>query len=312
MANELISALTKPKVKETLKEVKQEQVVKEKVVEKVSVKQEKMDDFAKMVFGREARRPPKSGGASGSSGPSKNLQNIAKPPPANDDWINFLKKKQDVPRSSELDVLKVGNMGTPPLGTGRHQAPTNLTKSRQAPADPDKLSTSEKDVVLKNLLQQVSDLEATMGESISKLEGQLKAEQEKCIKLKIKLDDEKEGGAEMAAKVENAEKALKAVTEELKEEKGLNIELFDKTISLEQSSTEDKSKLTKLTSELKSEKLAREKLEEKVGSLNKWKAECILKVSPRNMTLTFKFSSSNSFQGEIQPGAVHKQPCDED
>ena len=312
MANELISALTKPKVKETLKEVKQEQMVKEKVVEKVSVKQEKMDDFAKMVFGREARRPPKSGGASGSSGPSKNLPNITKPPPANDDWINFLKKKQDVPRSSELDVLKVGNMGTPPLGTGRHQAPTNLTKSRQAPADPDKLSTSEKDVVLKNLLQQVSDLEATMGESISKLEGQLKAEQEKCIKLKIKLDDEKEGGAEMAAKVENAEKALKAVSEELKEEKGLNIELFDKTISLEQSSTEDKSKLTKLTSELKSEKLAREKLERKVDLLNKWKAECILKVSPRNTTLTFKFLSSNSFQGEIQPGAVHKQPCDED
>ena len=151
-----------------------------------------------------------------------------------------------------------------------------------------------------------------MGESISKLEGQLKAEQEKCIKLKIKLDDEKEGGAEMAAKVENAEKVLKAVNEELKEEKGLNIELFDKTISLEQSSTEDKSKLTKLTSELKSEKLAREKLERKVDLLNKWKAECILKVSPRNTTLTFKFLSPNSFQGEIQPGAVHKQPCDED
>ena len=65
---------------------------------------------------------------------------------------------------------------------------------------------------------------------------------EECIKLKIKLDDEKEGGAEMAAKVDNSEKALKAVNEELKEEKGLNIELFDKTISLEQSSTEDKSK----------------------------------------------------------------------
>ena len=55
MANELISALTKPKVKEALKEVKKEQVVKEKVEEKVSVKQEKMDDFAKMVFGREAK-----------------------------------------------------------------------------------------------------------------------------------------------------------------------------------------------------------------------------------------------------------------
>ena len=273
MANELISALTKPKVKESLKEVKQEQVVKEKKVEeKVNVKQEKMDDFAKMVFGREARRPPKSGGASGPSGSSKSPPNTSKPPPANDDWINFLKKKQDVPRSSELDVLKVGN-------TGRHQAPTNLVKSRQMPTDPDKLNTSEKDVVLKNLLQQVSDLEATMGESISKLEGQLKAEQEKCIKLKIKLDDEKEGGAEMVAKVENAEKAVKAANEELKEEKGLNIELFEKTISLEQSCTEDKSKLTKLNSELKTEKLTREKLERKVNALTKWKAECILKVS---------------------------------
>ena len=196
MANELISALTKPKVKETLKEVKQEKVLKEKVEEKVSVKQEKMDDFAKMVFGREAKRPPKAGGA---SGPSKNPPNTSKPPPANDDWINFLKKKQDVPRSSELEVLKVGKMG------GRQQDPTNLAKSRQMPTDPDKLNTSEKDVVLKNLLQQVSDLEATMGDSISKLEGQLKAEQEKCIKLKIRLDDEKEGGAEMAAKVENGE-----------------------------------------------------------------------------------------------------------
>ena len=80
MANELISALTKPKVKEALKEVKKEQVVKEKVEEKVSVKQEKMDDFAKMVFGREAKRPPKAGGASGSSGPSKNPPSIFKPP----------------------------------------------------------------------------------------------------------------------------------------------------------------------------------------------------------------------------------------
>ena len=76
-----------------------------------------------------------------------------------------------------------------------------------------------------------------MWESISKLEGQLKAEQEKGIKLKIKQDDEKEGGAEMAANVENAEKALKAVCEELKEEKGLDIELLDKTTNLEQSRT---------------------------------------------------------------------------
>ena len=108
MANELISALTKPKVKETLKEVKQEKVVKEKVDDKVNLKQEKMDDFAKMLFGREAKRPPKAGGASGLSGPSKNPPSSSKPPPANDDWINFLKKKQDVPRSSELDILKVG------------------------------------------------------------------------------------------------------------------------------------------------------------------------------------------------------------
>ena len=280
VANELISALTKPKVKETLKEVKQEKVVKEKVEEKVSVKQEKMDDFAKMVFGREAKRPPKAGGASSLSGPSKNPPSTSKPPPANDDWINFLKKKQDVPRSSELDVLKVGKMG-------RHQDPTNLAKSRQMPTDPDKLNTSEKDVVLKNLLQQVSDLEATMGDSISKLEGQLKAEQEKCIKLKIRLDDEKEGGAEMAAKVDNSEKALKAVNEELKEEKGLNIELFDKTISLEQSGTEDKSKLAKLSSELKAEKLSREKLQRKVDAFNKWKAECILKVGSNKHNLKF-------------------------
>ena len=52
------------------------------------------------------------------------------------------------------------------------------------------------------MLQQVSDLEATMWESISKLE-----------------------------------KALKAVCEELKEEKGLHIELLDKTTMLEQSRT---------------------------------------------------------------------------
>ena len=59
-----------------------------------------------------------------------------------------------------------------------------------------------------------------MGDSISKMEGQLKAEQEKCIKLKIRLDDE-----------------------------------------------------------LKSEKLSREKLQKNVEALNKWKAECIVKVS---------------------------------
>ena len=45
-----------PEELELLEEVEK---VKEKVEEKVSVKQEKMDDFAKMVFGRETRRPPK-------------------------------------------------------------------------------------------------------------------------------------------------------------------------------------------------------------------------------------------------------------
>ena len=38
-----------------------------------------------------------------------------------------------------------------------------------------------------------------------KLEGKMNAEQEKCIKLKIKLDNAKEGGAGMAAKIEIAE-----------------------------------------------------------------------------------------------------------
>merc|ERR1719494_873343 len=68
------------------------------------------------------------------------------------------------------------------------------------------------------------------------------------------------------------------VSEELKEEKSLNMELFDKTISLEQTGTEDKAKITKLNSELKSEKLAKEKLEKKIEVFTKWKAECILKV----------------------------------
>ena len=292
VANELISALTKPKVKEALKEVKQEQAAtKEKVDEKLKVKQEKMDDFAKMVFGREAKRPPK-----GNAQQPKIPPNPSKPPPANDDWINFLKKKQDVPRSPDLDIVKVENISekqdfpTYPMGTtentGRQKAQTNLTKSRQTPpTDPDKLNPAEKDAVLKNLLQQVSDLETTMGGSISKLEAQLKAEQEKNIKLKIKLDDEKEGSVELAAKIqsakgekENAEKALKKVSEELKEEKSLNIELFDKTISLEQTGTEDKAKISKITSELKSEKLAKEKLEKKIEVFTKWKAECIVKV----------------------------------
>ena len=98
-----------------------------------------MDYFAKMVFGREAKRPPKAGGASGMSGPSKN------PLSSSNDWINFLKKKQDVPRSLELDILKVGKKG-------RHQDPTNLAKPRRMPTDPDKLNTSEKDVVLKKLV----------------------------------------------------------------------------------------------------------------------------------------------------------------
>ena len=292
VANELISALTKPKVKEALKEVKQEQAAtKEKVDEKLKVKQEKMDDFAKMVFGREAKRPPK-----GNAQQPKIPPNPSKPPPANDDWINFLKKKQDVPRSPDLDIVKVENISerqeipTYPMGTtentGRQKTQTNPAKSRQQPTtDPDKLNPAEKDAVLKNLLQQVSDLETTMGGSISKLEAQLKAEQEKNIKLKIKLDDEKEGSVELAAKIqsakgekENAEKALKKVSEELKEEKSLNIELFDKTISLEQTGTEDKAKITKLNSELKSEKLARENLEKKIEVFTKWKAECIVKV----------------------------------
>ena len=263
----------------------------EKVDEKLKVKQEKMDDFAKMVFGREAKRPPK-----GNAQQPKIPPNPSKPPPANDDWINFLKKKQDVPRSPDLDIVKVENISerqeipTYPMGTaentGRQKTQTNLTKSRQTPpTDPDKLNPAEKDAVLKNLLQQVSDLETTMGGSISKLEAQLKAEQEKNIKLKIKLDDEKEGSVELAAKIqsakgekENAEKALKKVSEELKEEKSLNIELFDKTISLEQTGTEDKAKITKLASELKSEKLAKEKLEKKIEVFTKWKAECIVKV----------------------------------
>ena len=289
MANELISALTKPKVKEALKEVKQEHAAtKEKVDEKLKVKQEKMDDFAKMVFGREAKRPPKANAQQPKIPP-----NPSKPPPANDDWINFLKKKQDVPRSPDLDIVKVENISerqeipTYPMGTTENTGRQKTQqKSRQQPTtDPDKLNPAEKDAVLKNLLQQVSDLETTMGGNISKLEAQLKAEQEKNIKLKIKLDDEREGSVELAAKIqsakgekENAEKALKKVSEELKEEKSLNIELFDKTISLEQTGTEDKAKITKLNSELKSEKLAKEKLEKKIEVFTRWKAECIVKV----------------------------------
>ena len=264
VASELISALTKTKAKDAAaNNVKKE------------VKIETMDEFAKLIFGKEAAKAAGTPKAA----PAKPLTTAkpAAPPlkkkPVNDDWINFLKKKQDVePNSDEIEVVKVEPK----------KAKTDTVK----PSSPNTAENhAEKDKVLKNLLSQVSDLETTMGSSISKLEAQLRTEQEKNLKLKIKLDNEQENAAKLMESVAKAEKgkslaedAMKAINKELKEEKGVNIELFDKTINLEQENKENKTKLDKVNKELKAKAVENEALATKVTNFSKWKAECAIKV----------------------------------
>ena len=271
---------------------------------KKEIKQEKIDEFAKMIFAKgvgggphpmkytkpfpfsststvpESPAPPNSG---------------QKKKPVNDDWINFLKKKQDVePKNDDIDVLKVERPPPPAAVPNKKVKPVVLEKAKPVVMEKAKPVASvpvqqminkemlegngEKDRILKNLLNQVSDLETTMGSSISKLEVQLKAEQEKSLKLKIRLDDEKEINADLRTSKTAAEEALKAANGELKEEKSVNIELFDKTINLEEGGKEDKKLLEKTTAELRNAASVNKVLSKNVDNLTKWKSDCSARI----------------------------------
>ena len=263
---------------------------------KKEIKQEKIDEFAKMIFAKgvgggphpmkytkpfpfsststvpESPAPPSSG---------------QKKKPVNDDWINFLKKKQDVePKNDDIDVLKVERPPPPAAVQNKKAKPVVQEKAKPVASVPVQQminkemleGNGEKDRILKNLLNQVSDLETTMGSSISKLEVQLKAEQEKSFKLKIRLDDEKEINADLRTSKTAAEEALKAANSELKEEKSVNIELFDKTINLEEGGKEDRKLMEKTTAELRNAAAVNKVLSKNVDKLTKWKSDCYARI----------------------------------
>ena len=305
VASELISALTRPKGR------KQEQspthFVKQEEVEVLTRSISPILRTVPSVKLSMAQKPP----VHTITPPAPGLSAAQKKKVVNDDWINFLKKKEDVgPRNDDIDILKIERPNLPAPKKTNSETPKHINKTeiipkaKTTPQPVQKMMSKEiqkninskdifggnadKDKILKNLLNQVSDLESTMGASISKLEAQLKGEQEKSLKLKIQLDDEKETNSEFLSKVSKAEKeketignALKTLNHELKEEKGVNIELFDKTINLERAAKVDKQQIEKLSLELKQTKneiMLNKVLKKEVEILNKWKSTCMTKI----------------------------------
>ena len=311
VASELISALTKPKVKD--------------------IKQEKIDEFSR-VFGKElnnvktkkedinpvklARNSPSSRFNSSStpsvitsfvssSSTSYSRPTISNPSPVvsptsgsssfppvveatkkkvvNDDWLNFLKKKQDIDPKMDPTDSDINDKVIPPKSEKVVKSKPPPKEALLVPKQEIIEGSAEKDKILKNLLNQVSGLEASMGASISKLEHQLKAEQEKNVKLKVIVDDQKENNDKLIAEISEMKKASNSEDsvrkeKEMKELKLVNAELLDKTVKLEEAVKVEKRIIEKISKNLKSSNSANSILTKKIAESTKWKSENLIRI----------------------------------
>merc|ERR1712096_384608 len=207
VANELIFALSKPKIKKEIKEEKLEDITESvnnkdfqaTIAKNINAKNDEAANTVKLSNKTNLSAKRAEPKAAVETTKSTNEVKTAKKNKVNNDWINFLKKKQDTELPvAEVDILEVEE--TPKIKP-QQQAKrkrnnkkevfyTELPVSKSAAVNPEvKVEAKdnymvtveetvgkdvEKDLILENLMNQVAQLETSMGANISKLESKLK------------------------------------------------------------------------------------------------------------------------------------------
>merc|ERR1712096_513326 len=289
VANELIFALSKPKIK---KEIKEEKL--EDITESVNNKKLELKDFQATVAKNIDAKNIRAANTVKLSNKTNLSAKRADPKAAvettksayevktalknkvNNDWINSLKKRQDTELPvAEDDILELEETQKikPQLQAKRKRNnkkdifSTELPVSKYVAVNPEvKLEAKdnymvtveekvgkdvEKDLILENLLNQVAQLETSMGSNISKLESKLKDENEKSRKLQDDLEAEKENYSDTAIKLVSMQQNKVNIEVAHKKE----ISEIDEKLRTETRKTSELSReLTKIEKVLKDEK----------------------------------------------------------
>ena len=147
----------------------------------------------------------------------------------NNDWISFLKTKQGNESPSSKNSRSPASK-TPSDKLKRHnQTPKVSDKIKSEPKlevnheTSDKGKETDKDMVLRSLMEQVSSLETTLGGKIQDLEASLKTERSRCKQLETTLEKEVKLQQEATSKLrvvqkdnDRMEKDLRHKIDELK------------------------------------------------------------------------------------------------
>ena len=219
-------------------------------------------------------------------------------------WINFLKTKQDTPPVATSN--KVSRKSPSPLLANNTKSSSqnhiirkvkdepeikelsnDLNKKKKLPSNHNHDQDGNKDKVLKSLMDQVSSLESTLGEKISKLEANLKTERSKCKQLESALEREMKGYNEATAKCltlssdkEDIEKELRSkieiLSESLGEEKRKGSQMASEFAKFKVNSLEQ-NKLKE--AELLEIQRENDEVHARVNSLTEWKNEMKQQVS---------------------------------
>ena len=211
----------------------------------------------------------------------------------NNDWISFLKTQQGNENSSPSPASKTPSRKVQRNVNVKNSSPKVTEKIKGEPLyqsyeeTPRKEKETDKDMVLKSLMDQVSSLETTLGGKIQNLEASLKLEKSKCKQLETSLDKEVKLQLEASSKLMAAKKNHDNL------EKELRIKIDDLTMYLE----EEKKKGSKMASDFAKHKVEsqealrlkdvelieifkeNEELRSKMNDMIAWKEELTRKVS---------------------------------
>jgi len=303
VASELITALSKPKIKVEVKEeiFEEETKIQDSVhndksehqdfqaalaknLKSVVEKEKKTNTMVKLSNKTKSSKASKNAAIKAGNGSVKEDDAAAFKNKVNTDWISFLKKRQDSEPLVDDDVLVAEIDDSPKsIKTHQQQKPKRVKNVRKEVSGqtipPEKESDVDKDKILQGLMKQVADLEASMGANISKLELQLKEEKEKTARstfLVQNLAEEKEKNNSLEAALET--------------EREKSSDMATKLISIQQTKLAaeqlHEKKLDEVREKLKSEKskcgnLAREltKAEKKIKDEVKLKEQLLKDVS---------------------------------
>ena len=211
------------------------------------------------------------------------------PAKINDDWISFLKNKQEDVGPVIKDVRSVGLVKPKSKFPAQKHvkkesiSPSKSSSNIKVKDDPDK----NNDKVLQSLMTQVSTLESTFGEKISKLESSLKIERSKNKQLESNLEKEIKSSNELKSRISNLQR----------EKDHLDKDLQSKIVNLSAELERDKRKYTEVTEnfskfkkdvddskelkEAEMEELKREndKVHVELKNLESWKKEVKKKIT---------------------------------